>query len=88
MWRKYNPYSSDTDQNGDSPSLESLDDLFNDGTPNTNSNNSNSLNNSSTNPNQAIDEEDEKRRQEELTDIQKELEAKFDELFGSVDDES
>ena len=24
---------------------------------------------------------------EELTDIQKELEAKFDELFGSLDDE-
>ena len=29
---------------------------------------------------------EEEKRQEELTDIQKELEAKFDELFGSIDD--
>ena len=27
----------------------------------------------------------EEKRQEELSDIQKELEAKFDELFGSIE---
>ena len=31
-------------------------------------------------------EEDDEKRQAELLDIQKELEAKFDELFGSIDD--
>ena len=31
-------------------------------------------------------QEDKKESKEELTDIQKELEAKFDELFGSMDD--
>ena len=29
---------------------------------------------------------DEQTKEEDLTDIQKELEAKFDELFGSLDD--
>ena len=32
-------------------------------------------------------EEEEAKRQAELIDIQKELEAKFDELFGSIDSE-
>ena len=30
---------------------------------------------------------EEQKHQEELMDIQKELEAKFDELFGSIDDD-
>ena len=32
-------------------------------------------------------EKEEAKRQAELMDIQKELEAKFDELFGSIDDD-
>ena len=36
---------------------------------------------------QPVESEDEKARQSELIDIQKELEAKFDELFGSIDSE-
>ena len=32
-------------------------------------------------------EENDEAKQAELLDIQKELEAKFDELFGSIDDD-
>ena len=85
VWRTYNPYNpytSDSESGGGiSNNLESLDDIFNDEKPT-----SNILENTSK-PNTTNEKKDDKKRQEELVDIQKELEAKFDELFGSIDDE-
>ena len=98
VWRKYNPYNpyvEGQDENGKdggaSTSLESLDDLFADDAeemktpslaPSSTSTNIGASENLT--PEQKIEEE---KRQAELIDIQKELEAKFDELFGSIDSE-
>ncbi|MGN1299505.1 MAG: VirD4-like conjugal transfer protein, CD1115 family [Candidatus Scatovivens sp.] len=75
-WRKYNPnnpYVDESNGGGKSPMVESLDDLFDEDAAGANSNSSSKGNDNNTS-------------KEELTDIQKELEAKFDELFGSMDD--
>ena len=78
-WRKYNPYNpyvedKEDEQKENNTSIESLDDLFE-------------------------DEQEQKQQEEKQTientnsqkddsyDIQKELEAKFDELFGAFEDE-
>ena len=78
-WRKYNPNNpyveDDGHSGGKSPMVESLDDLFDEEETGA------SNNNSSSKKTDNID-----TSKEELTDIQKELEAKFDELFGSMDD--
>lgn len=98
VWRKFNPYNpyvegdanSGTGTTGEAAaSLESLDDLFADegdemNVPGPLDNSSNSA------PKTAVQEApldpaEEEKRQAELIDIQKELEAKFDELFGSID---
>ena len=92
VWRKYNPYQpyeEGQDANaGKAQSLESLNDLFDDienKSPNTNNATKASTPNTSTA--QAVTPKtEEEARQEELVDIQKELEAKFDELFGSIDE--
>ena len=84
VWRKFNPYNpykeEDSNGGGISQSLENLDELFQD---------EEGLS-SDTNPAGKLpvdsNKEDKKESKEELTDIQKELEAKFDELFGSMDD--
>jgi len=39
-------------------------------------------------PQEPLDPAEEEKRQAELMDIQKELEAKFDELFGSIDSDN
>ncbi len=98
VWRKYNPYNpyvEGQDENGStgggaSASLESLDDLFADEPEEIKSNPQGASNSEAKaavvekplTPEQKIEEE---KRQAELIDIQKELEAKFDELFGSID---
>jgi len=82
IWRKYNPYNpyveESVDKSGDTK-IESLDDLFEDDKPTDNSD-------SSLLDNDFL-EEDNNKQDEVLTyDIQKELEAKFDELFGALED--
>ena len=88
-WRKYNPYNpyQEGDENsgkggGAQQSLESLDELFSD------IDNADKDHKTPLEVNQPTAEEAakaEEKRQEELSDIQKELEAKFDELFGSIE---
>ena len=77
-WRKfnpYNPYQGENDKNGGvSQTLENLDDLFQEEGLSTDANPAGKL------------PVESNKGDDELTDIQKELEAKFDELFGSLDD--
>lgn len=101
LWRIYNPYNpyvegkDGENSGGSAPSLESLDDLFEDDStkskpttpPVVEENKSNNFAVNNMKNEQPIESEDEKARQSELIDIQKELEAKFDELFGSIDSE-
>ena len=115
VWRKFNPnnLNGDTSNGGAAPSLESLNDLFDDkpkepvsanmgstptsmsgmfpnNTPMANNpfegldNSSSSIPNSGTanTPQQSAEEDT------EMMDLQKELEAKFDELFGPLEDEA
>ncbi len=86
-WRKYNPYNpyiEETEEKQENTKIESLDDLFED-----------ELDNKQTKGETEIPLEDaleekntnNKEDDEVLSyDIQKELEAKFDELFGSLED--
>jgi type IV secretion system protein VirD4 len=94
VWRKYNPYNpyeEGKDENSvKAQSLESLNDLFEDvEDPSNKSAESSALNTKNINPSNqnSTPKTEEQERQEELVDIQKELEAKFDELFGSMDEE-
>ena len=100
VWRKYNPYNpyeegQEESGGGSNPSLESLDDLFADEEPSSQPVEPNVENAESEMPKQntnafaapIVNEEEEARKQAELVDIQKEIEAKFDELFGSMDSE-
>ena len=93
-WRKYNPYNpyveeNDKDKQGQDLKIESLDDLFDD---EPNENNSNLISEQSgTNLEQSESNIEENNKEDQLPmddeyDLQKELEAKFDELFGPVDD--
>lgn len=93
VWRKYNPYQpyeegQESSNIGKAQTLESLDSLFedadNNSSNNNNSNNNNKVSETKPQPNNITSEE--QARQDELVDIQKELEAKFDELFGSIDE--
>ena len=101
IYNPYNPYVEGQEENsgGAQNSLESLDDLFDDDldkdtskeTVTVGANTNNVLSSKPSTMAQDITdskENDEKdaARQAELLDIQKELEAKFDELFGSIDD--
>ena len=93
-WRKYNPYNpyveeNDKDKQGQDLKIESLDDLFDD---EPNENNSNLISEQSgSNLKQSESNIEENNKEDQLPmddeyDLQKELEAKFDELFGPVDD--
>lgn len=93
VWRKFNPYAPRDDSGstggGAAASLESLDNLFADESDELNVPNP-ANNTTPSTPQQNMMEEhldpvEEEKRQAELIDIQKELEAKFDELFGSID---
>ncbi len=85
IWRKYNPYNpyeeGKEDSTGTAQSLEALDDLFKD----EETEKKPEEKKVDVEKKEEIDAEEQKR-QEELVDIQKELEAKFDELFGSIED--
>lgn len=96
-WRKYNPYNPYVEENERKPvqdlKVESLDDLFDD-EPKELKKEPKAVKPApiKSEPIEPIapmlpmeDEEDE--RQEEQVDLQKELEAKFDELFGPLDDD-
>ncbi|MBR3133692.1 MAG: type IV secretory system conjugative DNA transfer family protein [Clostridia bacterium] len=94
-WRKYNPYNPYTEEdehNKENTKIESLDDLFEDVEQ--------PKEESKVEPKEELKlettpvetkapepvKEEKTEQKQELTDIQKELEAKFDELFGSLDD--
>lgn len=83
-WRKYNPYNPYVEENEDQKEetkIESLDDLFDDvEEPETKK--------VEEAPMLPQDEEDNKKEDDVLSyDVQKELEAKFDELFGALEDD-
>ena len=83
-WRKYNPYNPYVEENEDQKEetkIESLDDLFDDvEEPETKK--------VEEAPMLPQDEEDDKKEDDVLSyDVQKELEAKFDELFGALEDD-
>ena len=84
-WRKYNPYNpyvEETEEKQENTKIESLDDLFEDDKePISDIKNENSL------AKEEFKEDTSDKEDEVLTyDIQKELEEKFDELFGSLED--
>lgn len=93
VWRKFNPYAPRDDSGstagGAAASLESLDNLFADESDELNvpnpANNTTPLTPQQNMMEEHLDPVEEEKRQAELIDIQKELEAKFDELFGSID---
>ena len=91
-WRKfnpYNPYVEDSEEKQENTKIESLDDLFEDDIEDdkTNKNSAPEL------PLDVLETEEnngnDNKREEDTSsyDIQKELEAKFDELFGALEDE-
>ncbi len=84
-WRKYNPYNpyvEETEEKKENTKIESLDDLFEDEPSDKKESKTAEL------PQQDILQEDSNKEDDEVLtyDIQKELEAKFDELFGSLED--
>ena len=98
-WRKYNPYNpyveDKTDEKSNDLKVESLDDLFEDDN-NTIENEDNNVNNNKTQDTLDINNSENKEEmppilpqenEEDTYDLQKELEAKFDELFGPIDEE-
>ena len=77
VWRKYNPYNPYVESEEEHPNnnIESLDDLFEEDEK------------KEENENKIVAEQTApKEETKEVYDIQKELEEKFDELFGSLDD--
>ena len=83
VWRKYNPYNPYVEEKEDNKSkgptsIESLDDLFQEEPSKKIKENTVSK--------VETKEQPSKQEEEESYDIQKELEAKFDELFGAFDD--
>ncbi|MBP3596008.1 MAG: type IV secretory system conjugative DNA transfer family protein [Clostridia bacterium] len=90
-WRTfnpYNPYETTAEHEGSQPhSLESLDDLFADDTPSKKEPVTVPAGTSNKTESKPKSKAEDKKMQEELVDIQKELEAKFDELFGSLDED-
>ena len=95
-WRKYNPYNpyvpeKDKEENKvDNLKVESLDDLFEDDEKEPVKTAANNIEQEApVLPNEEIKEEpkQEKTEDQKEIDLQKELEAKFDELFGPIDDE-
>ena len=88
-WRKYNPYNpyvEDSEEKAENTQIESLDDLFEE---EENNNSPNSLDDLINNENTNKPNSNENNKKDEVLsyDIQKELEAKFDELFGALEDE-
>jgi len=97
-WRKYNPYNpyvpeSDKQKEEDKLKIDSLDDLFEDDAPKKETVKVGADINKEEAPvlpqdnfEELTPKQEHTQSQEEI-DLQKELEAKFDELFGPIDDE-
>ena len=87
-WRKYNPYNpyEANEEKKEKTKIEQLDDLFSDIDKQDNKTENKTTDNALELPLEPQIEEEKKEEQQEVTDIQKELEAKFDELFGSLND--
>ena len=87
-WRKYNPYNpyEANEEKKEKTKIEQLDDLFRDIDKQDNKTENKTTDNALELPLEPQIEEEKKEEQQEVTDIQKELEAKFDELFGSLND--
>ena len=96
-WRKYNPYNPYVEPDEKQPvndlKVESLDDLFDDEDSKTENKEKASQKESNIDtldiedaPTLPIDSENDNSNEEEYN-LQKELEAKFDELFGPLDDD-
>ena len=90
-WRKFNPYNpyveGDEKENSKNLNIESLDDLFDD--DNDKKDNKNEPNNVKKEQAQELLKESQKMElTEEELDLQRQLEAKFDELFGPLDDDN
>lgn len=90
-WRKYNPYnpySEDKEEDKENTKINSLDDLFEDEKSAEEGSSENIEKNIQENEGATLPRKDKKEDSSELgPDIQKQLEAKFDELFGSFDSE-
>ena len=90
IWRKFNPYNPYVEEDEKTKTndlkVDSLDDLFDDSDISPKSNNIKKEDNSPILP-LFDDEENNKDDNQEAMDLQKELEAKFDELFGAMSDE-
>lgn len=87
VYRKFNPYNPYVEKEEQNDlKIEELDDLFEDNNK-TEENTSNTTNETKTEQSNIETKTEQKidNKKEELNDIQKELEAKFDELFGSID---
>ncbi len=91
-WRKYNPYNpyvseKEKEANVENLKVESLDDLFDDLDDNENKSNDNNINDNKEKLPENLDFlNDDNNLSEDTYDLQKELEAKFDELFGPMSD--
>lgn len=84
-WRKYNPYNpyvEETENKKENTKIESLDDLFEDDKPEIKNETDFEL------PIDEVENKETKKEEDTLSyDLQKELEAKFDELFGALEDD-
>ena len=93
-WRKYNPYNPYEEEKGETENtqIESLDDLFADDDKAENKVEKNKdveiKDEAPMLPQEEIEEQEQPKKTEEFLseDIQKELEDKFDELFGKLDE--
>ena len=88
VWRKYNPYNPyKPEEEKQDLKVESLDDLFEDNSDNKKQNFKNNVDNYENDEDLApfLPQEDEEEYVEK--DLQEELEAKFDELFGPIDED-
>lgn len=89
-WRKYNPYnpySEDKEEDKENTKIDSLDDLFEDEKTAEEGSSENIEKNIKANKEEILPKDKKEDSSELGPDIQKQLEAKFDELFGSFDSE-
>ena len=86
-WRKYNPYNpyvEEKESNKEDTKIERLDDLFEETTQNEPKKDDNKQQQQSIT--QETNQEKNTANDDTTYDLQKELEAKFDELFGAFDE--
>ena len=92
-WRKFNPYNpyveeDENDKESKDLKIESLDDLFDDESNNKETEKTSNSVSEQSEHNTEKDDESQQLPMDDEYDLQKELEAKFDELFGPIDDSS